>query len=73
LGRNAEAQPAAPFWPGEKYVETTTRKPLFLFLLFGLFLLRRAQRAFLRLLLYEPPRSTRWSVGGALAGRSGFR
>jgi hypothetical protein len=29
----------------EKIVETTTRKPLFLFLLFGLFLLRAAQRA----------------------------
>lgn len=37
----------------------TTRKPLFLFLLSGLFLLRAAQRTFLSLLLKAPPRSTR--------------
>ena len=46
----------------EKNVETTTRKPILLFLLSGLFLFRLAQRAFLRLLLKEPPRCTRWSV-----------
>jgi hypothetical protein len=42
-----------------KNVDTTTRNPLFLFLLFGLFLLRFAQRTFLSLLLNVPPRSTR--------------
>ena len=43
-------------------MENTHRTPLFVFLLSGLFLLRFAQRAFLRLLLKEPPRNTRWSV-----------
>jgi hypothetical protein len=45
-----------------KNMETTTRKPLFVFLLFGLFLLRYAQRALFRLLLNDPPRNTRRSV-----------
>jgi hypothetical protein len=39
--------------------DATTRNPLFLFLLFGLFLLRYAQRTFLSLLLNAPPRNTR--------------
>jgi len=39
--------------------ESTTRNPLFLFLLFGLFLLRTAQARLFRLLLNEPPRKTR--------------
>ena len=43
-----------------KRVETTTRKPMLLFLLSGLFLLRYAQRTFLDSLLKEPPR---WSEG----------
>jgi hypothetical protein len=43
----------------EKSVDATTRNPLFLFLLFGLFLLRTAQRAFPASLLKEPPRNTR--------------
>lgn len=44
---------------GARSVDATTRKPMLSFLLFGLFLLRYAQRAFLALLLKEPPRSTR--------------
>ena len=44
------------FWHKAKVWETATRNPLFLLELFGLFLLRLAQRAFLRLLLNEPPR-----------------
>jgi hypothetical protein len=32
---------------------------MFLFRLFGLFLLRQAQRAFLLLLFHAPPRTTR--------------
>jgi len=43
-------------------METITRNPLFLFLLFGLFLLRYAQRALFRLLLNDPPRTTRRSL-----------
>jgi hypothetical protein len=39
--------------------DTTTRNPMLLFLLFGLFLLRYAQRTFLSLLLNAPPRTTR--------------
>jgi len=42
-----------------KSVTATTRKPLLSFLLFGLFLLRYAQRAFLASLLKDPPRNTR--------------
>jgi hypothetical protein len=38
---------------------THTRKPLLLFLLSGLFLLRIAARTFFSLLLNDPPRSTR--------------
>ena len=44
----------------EKNVDTTTRKPMFLFRLPGLFLLRYAARTFLELLLNAPPRTTRW-------------
>jgi len=40
-------------------VDSTTRKPLFLLSLFGLFLLRAAQRTLLSLLLNAPPRKTR--------------
>ncbi|GAB4579784.1 MAG: hypothetical protein Fur0022_25230 [Anaerolineales bacterium] len=40
-------------------MDTTPRKPLFLFQLSGLFLLRTAQRALLRLLWKAPPRTTR--------------
>ena len=47
-----------------KLVETTIRKPMLLFLLLGLFLLRYAQRTFLDSLLKEPPRSP---VGISLA------
>jgi hypothetical protein len=50
-----------------KMWETTTRKPLFLLRLFGLFLLRYAQRALLRLLLNDPPRNTRRSLRPAPA------
>lgn len=39
-------------------MSTTTRKPMFLLRLFGLFLLREAERTFLWLLLNEPPRSS---------------
>lgn len=42
-----------------KNVATATRKPIFLFQLFGLFLLRTEQRTFDSSLLNEPPRSTR--------------
>ena len=45
----------------------TQRKPLLLFLLFGLFLLRFAARRFLLLLFQEPPRSTRVSSGAPIA------
>ena len=44
---------------GGKMWAATTRNPLFLFLLFGLFLLRAAQRTLFSLLLNEPPRNTR--------------
>ena len=47
-------------------METTTRNPMLLFLLFGLFLLRYAQRALFRLLLNDPPRSTRRSIRRSL-------
>lgn len=42
-----------------KNVDAATRNPLFLLRLFGLLLLRYAQRTFLSLLLNVPPRSTR--------------
>ena len=48
--------------------ERATRKPILLFRLFGLFLLRLAERKFLGLLFQEPPRRTRLS-----RSRSGFR
>ena len=57
-GSTRQAVPAGQR-PGAKSVDKTTRKPLFLFWLFGLFLLRAAQRTFLSLLLNEPPRNTR--------------
>ena len=47
----------------EKRGTTTRRNPMFLLRLFGLFLLRYAQRTFLALLLNDPPRTTRWCVG----------
>ncbi len=40
--------------------EITTRKPLFLFRLSGVFLFRLAERVFLELLFHEPPRNTRF-------------
>ena len=49
-----------PAFPANaKYVDAHTRNPMLLLRLFGLFLLRYAQRTFLRLLLNEPPRTTR--------------
>ncbi len=48
LGREGNARPAFPAGRcPTNDVETTTRKPLFLFLLSGLFLLRTEQRTFL--------------------------
>ena len=49
--------PAGHSWLAGKMWDATTRKPMFLLLLFGLFLLRYAQRAFLLLLFHEPPRT----------------
>ena len=46
-----------------KIWEAATRKPLLSLRLSGLFLLWYAQRTFLSLLLNEPPRRTRASVG----------
>lgn len=43
---------------GEMWADNTTRKPLLLLRLSGLFLLRLAARAFSGLLIQEPPRST---------------
>ena len=43
----------------KKNVATTDRKPILLLRLFGLLLLRAAQRVLLSLLLKEPPRNTR--------------
>ena len=40
----------------------TKRNPMLLFELFGLFLLRYAQRALSRLLFHDPPRKTRSPV-----------
>ena len=45
--------------PAEPPDTTTTRKPLLLLRLSGLFLLRLAARQFLGLLFHEPPRNTR--------------
>jgi hypothetical protein len=56
-----DGYPCRPF--GNKFlkrVETTKRKPMLLFLLLGLLLLRLAQRTFLDVLLNAPPR---WSEG----------
>ena len=48
LGREGSIRPAFPAGRSPKNdVETTTRNPLFLFLLSGLFLLRFEQRTFL--------------------------
>ncbi len=47
--------------PLKKMWENRTRQPLLLFLLLGLFLLRRAQRALSSLLFQDPPRSARIS------------
>ena len=46
----------------------TTRKPMLLLRLFGLFLLRYATRALSRLLFQDPPRTTRRSVTGSPTG-----
>jgi hypothetical protein len=42
-----------------KNVDAHTRNPMLSFLLFGLFLLRAAQRRLFSLLLNDPPRNTR--------------
>jgi hypothetical protein len=47
----------APQFRQTKSVDATIRNPLFLFRLFGLFLLRKAHRAFLDSLLNAPPRN----------------
>lgn len=47
------------FWQKKISWESTTRKPMLLLKLSGLFLLRAAQRALFRLLFQEPPRTTR--------------
>ena len=44
--------------------EHNTRNPTLLFRLFGLFLLRMAERALAWLLFQDPPRSTRPQVDG---------
>ena len=46
----------------------TTRKPMLLFRLFGLFLLRLAERAPPRLRYHDPPRSTRAKSTGGPTG-----
>lgn len=43
-------------------VDATTRKPLFLFLLPGWFLLRLPEARLSGLLLNAPPRTTRWHL-----------
>jgi hypothetical protein len=45
-------------WLAINFKVLAQRKPTLLFLLFGLFLLRLAQRAESRLLFHEPPRSS---------------
>jgi hypothetical protein len=54
-----------------KTQETTSRKPMLLFLLSALFLLRFAERQLIALLFHEPPRITRYrptpSLGSQLA------
>ncbi len=50
-------------------MENTTRKPIWLFLLDGSFLLRFAHRTFRVVLFQEPPRNTRGGVGPALMKR----
>ena len=58
LGNQAVA--GLHFWQTRNDVEDAhTRKPMLLLRLFGLLLLRYAQRALFRLLLNEPPRRTR--------------
>ena len=49
--------------PGER----TQRKPRFLFLFSGLFLFRFADRRFVGVFQFEPPRTTRLTRAGALA------
>lgn len=44
-------------------MDAITRNPMFLFLLFGLFLFRAAHRAFLLLLLKAPPRNEQLPLG----------
>lgn len=53
-----------------KNVDATNRKPMFLFRLFGSFLLRQAQRALSRLLFQEPPRNRGRFRAGPIAGDS---
>lgn len=52
-----QAVPAISCLP--KNVDAHTRNPMLSFLLFGLFLLRAAQRTLFSLLLNAPPRNTR--------------
>jgi len=65
IGRSPHASSANPCGGPQfrrflqEYVDDTTRNPLFVFRLFGLLLLRYAQRTLSRLLLNEPPRNTR--------------
>ena len=56
--------------PGQRrgrgtWAANTTRNPLFLLRLFGFLLLRRAARAFVGLLIHDPPRTTRGRSQGA--------
>jgi len=53
--------------------DTTTRKPLLLFRLSGVFLLRLAERQFVGLLFHDPPRSTRRHFGPAPQGPRGAK
>lgn len=49
----------------------TNRNPMLLFRLFGLFLLRLAQRALFRLLFQDPPRTARICHQGAPPAEAG--
>ena len=53
-----------------KDVDATTRNPMFLFRLSGLFLLRYAQRALSAGLFHEPPRNTRAPLSLPRHGKS---
>src|ERR1035441_1737041 len=56
-----------------KDVDATTRNPMFLFRLSGLFLLRYAQRALSAGLFHEPPRNTRAPLSLPQIGRAACR